>query len=242
MAVIEIGRLSKYVGVAVVSVAMVVSGCAQRQTQHSSGRPFTPAEQRLRQQADTFNQTVLEGCAAGAAAGTAGGALAGGDWKSALIGAVIGTAIGCGAGAYIANIQEQNTLDEQEMDKVITDVRADNQRLTGLVNSAQEVIAADKAKIDKIDRQLAAGQISMAQAQTEMASVDENQRYLESTLGNVRLRQNEWKQVAAEARRRGDTQKVAEMNREIAKLETQVASLESELDTLVERRRVSRVG
>ena len=242
MAVVNVRRFSKFAGVAVVSLAIVVSGCAQRQTHHPSGRPYTPAEQQLRQQADTFNQTIAEGCAAGAVAGAAGGAIAGGDWQTALIGAVIGTAIGCGAGAYIANIQEQNTLDEQEMDKVIADVRADNQRLTGLVNSAQDVIAADKAKIDQIDRQLAAGQISMAQAQTQMASVDENRQYLESTLGNVRLRQNEWKEVAAEAGRRGDAQKVAEMNQEIAKLETQVASLESELDTLVERRRVSRVG
>ena len=242
MVVARMSRLSRYLGVAVISLAIIVSGCAQRQTHHPSGRPFTPAEQRLRDQADTFNQTVLEGCAAGAVAGTAGGALAGRDWKTALIGAVIGTAIGCGAGAYIANIQEQRTLDEQQMDKVIADVRADNERLTGLVNTAQDVIAADKAKIEQIDRQLATGQISMAQARSEMASVDENQRYLESTLGNVRLRQNEWKEVAAEARRRGDTQKVAEMDREIVKLETQVASLESELDTLVERRRVSPVG
>jgi outer membrane lipoprotein SlyB len=234
------GHLSKGLTAAAIILALAVSGCAQ--TQHSSGRPFTPEEQRLRQQASVYNQTVLEGCAVGIGVGALAGYLAGGNLTSTAVGAGAGAAIGCGAGWYIANLQEGHAGKEQQLDAMITDVRADNERMAGLVVSARQVIAKDKAKIDQIDRDLASGKMSMEMARAEMASVDDNQRYLESTLANVRLRQNDWKEVAKEARKEGDPAKVAEIDREMKKLETQISSLESELDTLVQRRTVSRVG
>lgn len=236
----RIGHLSKGLAAAAVCVALLVSGCAQ--IQHSSGRPFTPEEQRLRQQAEVYNQTVWEGCAVGVGTGALAGFLAGRSLASTAIGAGAGAAIGCGAGWYIANLQEGHAAKEQQLDAMITDVRADNERLSGLVGSARQVIAKDKAKIDQIDRNLASGKISMETARSEMASVDDNQRYLESTLANVKLRQNEWKEVAKEARKKADPEKIAEIDLEMKKLETQISFLESELDTLVQRRTVSSVG
>lgn len=236
----RIKHVARGLAAAGICVALLVSGCAQ--TQHSSGRPYTPEEQRLRQQADVYNQTVLEGCVAGIGTGALAGYLAGRSLTSTAIGVGAGAAIGCGAGWYIAKLQEGHADKEQQLDAMITDVRADNERVAGLVGSARQVIAKDKAKIDQIDRDLASGKISMESARSEMANVDDNQRYLESTLANVKLRQNEWKEVANESRKKANPQKIAEINREMKKLETQIALLESELDTLVERRTVSRVG
>ncbi len=235
----RIGYLSTGLAAAV-CLALLVSGCAQ--TQHTSGRPFTPEEQRLRQQASVYNETVLEGCAVGMGAGALAGFLAGKSLTSTAIGAGAGAAIGCGAGWYIANLQEGHAGTEQQLDAMITDVRVDNERVAGLVVSARQVIEKDKAKIDLIDRDLASGKMSMEMARAEMANVDDNQHYLESTLANVKLRQNEWKEVAKEARKQGDPQKAAEIDQEMQKLEKQISSLEFELDTLVQRRTVSRVG
>lgn len=196
----------------------------------------------MRQQAEVYNQTVLEGCAVGIGTGALAGFLAGRSLTSTAVGAGAGAVIGCGAGWYIAKLQEGHADKEQQLDAMIADVRADNERVAGLVESAHQVIAKDKAKIDQIDRDLASGKISMESARSEMANVDDNRRYLEATLANVKLRENEWKEVANEARKKGDPQKVAEIDREMTKLETQISLLESELDTLVQRRTISRVG
>lgn len=241
MSVMALKTIPQRASAVILCGSLLLAGCATS-PQYSSGAPLTPEEQRLRQQADTYNETVVEGAVIGALIGAAAGALIGGDAKGAAIGAGAGALLGGGAGAYLANKQEQYSNDEQRLDAITADVRADNQRTAGILDSAKKVIAADKAKIRQIDKQLASGQINLAQARTQMASVDENKRYLEATIKNLKAKQAQWEEVAARSQGGSNPQKVAEMNQEIKKLERQVAVLESELDSLVQQRRVSRVG
>lgn len=210
------------------SVSLLLSAC---QTTGANNRPLTPAEQRMREQADTYNQTIFEG----------------GGKKSTMladgaIGCVAGAAIGGGVGAYVADKQEKYATKEEQLDSMITDVKAENQRLAGLVTATQQVIVADKARLDQIDKDLASGKITMAQAKEKIAAVDDNKAYLDNTIAELRKRQTNYADAASQTARGAPKSKVRAMNEEITTLEKQIAQLEAERDSLAQRRTVSRVG
>ncbi len=228
--------------------ATLSAGCETMPVDSPGPRPVpvrSPSEDRLYQQGQAFDSTVAEGCVMGATVGALlGYLLAPRDKRGtyAVGGALAGGALGCGSGMWLAKSQQQYAMTEQELDAMASELRQQNTQLAGLVDSARQVIAADKAKIARIDKDLAAGRISLAEARTEMGSVDGNRQYLEQTLANLKREQSNWKQAAARVRQQPNQARAAEIDREVVRLERQVASLESELDSLVKRRRLSRVG
>lgn len=221
------------------AAAMLLTGCVTTRDYSQ----MTPAERKMREQADVYNQTIAEGAVLGCLVGIGIGALASSNnrGQNALIGCGVGAVVGGGAGAYVADKQESYATREQQLDAMIADVRTENQRLAGLVTTTRQVIADDKARIDQIDSDLAAGKITMAQAQTKMAAVDDNTTYLDNTLTELRKRQQTYADAAAQTRT-GNAQQNAAMQAEVTKLESQIAQLQSERDALVQRRTVSRVG
>lgn len=231
------------------SATMLLSAC---QTTGSSDRPLTANEQRMREQAATYNQTVAEGallgCLAGGGVGAGVGAVGSKKKKgqNALLGAALGCAVGgvvgAGAGAYIADKQEQFATKEQQLDSMIADVRGDNQKLSQLISNTQMVIADDKARMDQIDQQLASGKITMDQARKQMASVDDNRTYLDNTIQGLRKKKETYAEAAKQTTSDVPKAKADAMNQEIATLERQIAQLEAERNSLVQRRTVSRVG
>lgn len=223
-----------------VGAALALSACQTPPTR--SSQALTPEEQRMRQQADTFNETVIEGAMVGAALLGVLTYMATGDQNKALKGAAAGAVIGAGAGNYVASKQQQYASEEDRLDSMITDVRSDSAKLTRLNNSARQVIAADLAKLRRIDSALAQGKMSIEEARRETATVDDNRAYLTSTLANLKTRHEEWERVSARVRRSGDHRGADELDREIGKIERQIVSLEGEIDTLSEQRRLSRVG
>ncbi len=241
-------RIAKGMVVAL-SASVMLSAC---QTTGAGDRPLTASEQRMRDQAATYNQTMAEGaltgCAAGALAGILLGATASNQkkGKNALVGAAIGCAagavVGGGVGAYVADKQEKYATKELQLDSMIADVREENQRLAGLITAAQQVVAENKARIDEIDQQLAAGKITMEQAKTKMAAVDDNRSYLDSTLTELHKRRDTYAEAAKQTGAGTPKAKTDAMNTEIASMEKQIAQLEAERDSLVQRRTVSRVG
>lgn len=230
------------------SATLLLSAC---QTTGANNRPLTPAEQRMREQADTYNQTILEGAATGCAAGLLAGMLLGATTKKnrgqsmllgSAVGCVAGAAIGGGVGAYVADKQEKYATKEEQLDAMIKDVHGENERLAGLLTATQQVIADDKSRIEQIDKELASGKITMAQAKEKMAAVDDNRAYLDNTIAELRKRQANYAEAASQTEGGVSKNKVASMNKEIATLEKQIAQLETERDSLAQRRTVSRVG
>ncbi len=233
----------------VVLISAALAGCETLPTYPSAMEgPVayqSPEEQRLRQQGSTFNNTVVEGCVVGSIAGAVIGALISGSHhrgRGAAIGAAAGGALGCGSGYWMAQTQQSHAMNERELDTLAQTLRQENAKLAQLVDTSRRVIAEDKKKIARIERDLASGRLSQEQARAEMRSVDSNQQYLTQTLSNLRKQQGEWRQAAQQVRGSGNPQKAAEIDREVAALERQVAVLEADLDSLAKRRRVSRVG
>jgi archaellum component FlaC len=226
---------------ATIVATMFLSACVT--TNGASDRQLTPAEQRMREQASTYNQTMMEGALMGCAAGGLVGLLlsnSNNQVENALMGCAAGGVLGGGAGAYVADKQEAYANEEQQLDAMITDVRQENERLAGLVSATQDVIAADKERIGQIDRDLASGKITMEQAKMRMAAVDDNTAYLDNTLAELRKRQQTYAEASSVVD--GSRSQNRAMDAELSKLEDQISQLQSERDALVERRTVSRVG
>ena len=204
----------------------------------------TPAEQKMREQANTFNQTVGEGALVGCIAGAIIGILASNRHQGN------GAAIGCGAGAVaggatgymVASKQETYANEEARLNAMIDDLRADNQRLSGLIDSSHTVIESDKAALAALDKKIAANTITQSQAKVELAKVDDNIKYLQQTVANLKKREAEYQTARDEAAAKASAQQTAEVDAQIATLKNQIASLETDLDGLVTRRKISRVG
>lgn len=221
---------------ATVVVTMTLTACA---TQRNTA-DMTPAELRLQQQAQDFNQTMVEGAVAGVLIGALLGAAIGGR-RGAAIGAGAGLATGLAAGYYVAKQKEAYATEEARLDSMVADVRADNAKLERMTTSAREVIAQDRDRLDHIQREMAAGRMNADEAKRRLAMVDGNVQLLTRTIDNLKKKVTEYKEAAAQerAQKRLNT---SSMDGEIKKLEGQVANLESELAQLVTRRSVTRVG
>jgi uncharacterized protein YcfJ len=231
---------------AVLGASIFLSACQTTSTTRADGTPLTPAEMRMREQAATYNQTIAEGAAVGCLVGGGLGLLLGGGkaLQNAAVGCAIGLGVGAGAGAYVADKQEKYANKEDQLEAMTADVQADNERLAGLIDSVRQVIAEDTARIDQLERQLAAGKISMDQAKSQMASVDANQKYLDQTIASLNERYQTYQEAAQQVAAKGGTSRsqTREMEKEMAQLEAQIAQLESERDSLAQRRSVSRIG
>lgn len=206
---------------------------------------MTPAEKRMREQAATFNQTVVEGAALGCVAGMLLGALVSGRGdghrgQGMALGCAAGAAVGGATGYYIADKQEEYASTEERLEAMTTDVRADNQRLADLIDASRQVIAADMKTIERTEKQMAEGLINRERARNQLAAVDDNARYLEQTVANLKKKQQEY--TIARASSEGSVQSVGVMDSEISRLEQQISTLEKDLDGLIQRRKVSRIG
>ena len=202
----------------------------------------TPAEQQLRSESEFFNRTGWQACAiSGGGVGLAV-LLITKDKGKALASAVVACGVGMGANYYLQQRRQQYSNKEQRLEQMIADVRADNQRLSRVIQSADEVITEDKKRIDEIDKAYKQKQMTMDQAHQEMQSVDNNRAYLEQTLANLKKREAEWIQVADAERDKQSKADMAAIDREINQLQKQIASLESDLEILVNRRSVSPIG
>lgn len=202
----------------------------------------TPAAQQLRSQSAVFNRSGLQACLIGGGATGLIMYVVEKDKMKAIAAAVVGCGVGVGANYYLQQRRQQYANNEQRLEQMIVDVRADNQRLGRIIQSAEEVVSEDQRKIDEIDRAYKQKQMTLEQARQEMKSVDDNREYLEQTLANLKRREAEWVEVAEAERSNQSKAQMAKMDREIDKLQDHIASLESDLEILVNRRSVSPIG
>lgn len=196
---------------------------------------YSPAEAALRKQAQPFSRTSMQGCVAGAAAGALLGLLVdsmqndrrhNSRRNKMLIGAAGGCAAGMAANVYVQNRRNQYQRNEVRINAMIADVRADNERIAGLISTTRRVIADDQRRIAEVTRLYRDKQISVAQARAELARVKENRRLLGNTISGVKEREQDWREVAAIERRSGVN--TARLDAEINQLKGKVAALEAE--------------
>lgn len=221
-----------------ITASFLLSACASNQTHHTDGTPLTPAELRLRERNASYNQTIAEGAMIGCAVGALLGAFVvsdgGNRGSSAAIGCGAGAAIGAGAGVAVAEEKESYAKKEDQYNAMIAEAKKTNENIAADIADMRDIIANDRSRMDQIDRNLASGTISKKEALAEMQRIDDNLKFMTSTMDSMKKKRDEYKKIA----QKGDT----EMQREVALLEKQIAQMENEVSSLVRRRQVSRVG
>ncbi|WP_162305987.1 glycine zipper 2TM domain-containing protein [Oleisolibacter albus] len=223
-----------------VTASFLLTACAT--TSGDPGRPLTPQEQALREQAKNYESTVVEGALLGALAGGLIAAASGGNKKDVAIGVAAGAGVGAVAGNYIAKKKQQYATAEAQYNSMIADVQTENARLADLSDNARQVIASDMKEMERIDGQIAAGTLSVADAKRQMAAVDSNRKVLLATLDGLKKKEEDLQEIQKQAAALGNKAQQQQMDKEMQALRTQIAALQGEVDTLVQRRKVSRVG
>ncbi|QQO55914.1 MAG: hypothetical protein N838_23780 [Thiohalocapsa sp. PB-PSB1] len=192
---------------------------------------YTPAEQQLRKESNQFAKTSLQGCLAGAAAGALVGLLASRDRnKGLLIGAAGGCAAGFATNAYVQQKRGQYRNNEARVNAMIADVRADNQKLAGMISTTRQVIADDRQRIAKINAGIRNRELSASQARVELARVKENRRLLGNSIEQAEKKYEDWNQIAAMERQTGAN--TARLDSEIQQLKQKVVALEKEAELI----------
>lgn len=126
------------------------------------------------------------------------------------------------------------------MAAMIADVRADNQKLAGLISTSKEVIAADRRKIAEIDKAYRKKAISMDDARRQMANVKANRDHLQKTANSLKKKEDNWIEISNLERQSGSD--TAKLDAEIKKLQSQVSSLEKEVKLMDKQINVSPVA
>jgi hypothetical protein len=223
------------------SLVFLQTGCVTTQTMHSwtapptmGGKtaatgPLTPAEQRMREQSAQLDaKTSLQGCAAGAVAGALLGMLSDGKRSNnMLIGAAAGCAVGLAANAYVQSKRQQYQNDEVRIAAMTADVRADNQRIAGLIATSEEVIAADRKRLAEVNTAYRSKAISAEQARRELAGVKANRDQLQNTVKSLRDKENDWVEISSLERQSGTN--TAQLDQEIGSLKKRISGLEQEV-------------
>lgn len=198
-------------------------------------QPLSEAEQRMRQDSDRFNQTVIGGILTGAVAGAAAGALAailtGGNKKeirnTAVAGAVVGGTIG-GIDGYVTAKKEQAGRDEiRTLQAAAADVRQDNNKLQAFLDSSGTVLAEGKARLASLRSDVAAKRLSAEQADAARKREEQNIASMNATLVQAKKTREQYTQASAQFA--GTPQSRRDLDAELARMNKQVAQLENNI-------------
>jgi uncharacterized membrane protein len=214
------------------TLALVQTGCATTPTGsggYGAGAPLTTAEQRMRQQSSQLDaKTSLQGCAAGAVAGALLGMLSDGKRSNnMMIGAAAGCAAGLAANAYVQSKRQQYQNDEQRISAMTADVRAENARISSLIATSEEVIAADRKRLAQVNAAYRNKAISSEQARRDLVGVKANRDQLRSTVNSLKTKQQDWVDISNLERQSGTN--TAQLDREIGALKKRISGLEQEV-------------
>ena len=228
-------------GLAAVAVAMVVAvtGCETMPAMSTTANAGLSAEERaLREEAKLFDSTVLGGAAAGAAAGGLGCMLFGGSLSDCATEIAIGAAVGGVAGYMTATSQRAANEHVRQTEIVTSDIVAENTKLAKLVSSARSVVESNRAAAEALKARIASKEADAAEVEAMQARLRSNVDVLNSTIGKLTEKKQQYVEVAANLQSQGEDTanvraQVREMEDHIALLVEYRNALEEELDVEV---------
>lgn len=214
---------------ALLAVGVFAFGCVTT----GGGQPLTAEEQRLRDQADDFNETVVQGAVVGAIAGAVLGALLGGNNRAqgALVGAAAGGAIGGAGGYYVAKQKEAYGNEQARLDSMTRDVRADNTRLASYISNTQKVVAKNRDELQVMRAAVAQGTREESDMRALVVKVEGNRDAVGKALEGLKENRDEYLNASAQMTSR-TAANTAPMDSEIQRLNGQIQALEREHQAL----------
>ena len=195
---------------------------------HLFSADLTPAQQQLRERADTFNQTVWEGAAIGAAAAATITFFTSNDddrVRNTVIATVAGGTAGAIAGDYIAGKQEDYADREDVLDSMIVDVRQKNVESEQLIDAMQAVLDEDNRKLESLRAQLDAGEITRADYQGDIARIDADRVEMQVAVDSAGEQLGTFKSARDLYQKENADVDTAQLNNEIATLQGRIATM-----------------
>ncbi len=228
--------------ISIMVASLALNGCV---TTGQDPATMTPAQKRMRESADEFNRTVIEGAVVGAVAGALLGALLSdrnNRGRNAAIGAGAGGALGAASGYYVAKQKESYGNKEAMLNSMIADVQKDNARIAQTVQASNEVINEHRAEVQRIKASLAAKAITPAEAQRRLGPAIGDQKYMKSTVDNLNKKQAEYVKASQQLKQENPGVNSAELDRQIREMSQQISHLERNLADLVSETALSPVA
>lgn len=155
---------------------------------------LTQVEARQLDRSKRYAQMRMEGAAGGALLGALAGAVIvdGNRGAGAAGGAAIGAQIGYMAGAYVARLNSEAEDRRDDLNAQLAAAKNAVRETQGVVRDNREIVAAERRKIDRLNKSYRAGQITNEQYSNEISAlekkitiVDESIRIAESDVAAI---------------------------------------------------------
>jgi hypothetical protein len=164
--------------------------------------------------------------------------------QGAIIGGVAGVGLGAMSGVQTAEQKKSYAVQLARYDCQLEAARAENDNLKNAGQKLQASVDTLTGQLDQLEDDYAQKRITKAQAQKELASIDESAAALKTRMASMKVDSEQYQQYAAQTQQmaqgsRGkiDEARVDELDNQIADMRDQNEQLEREYDKLVERRK-----
>lgn len=184
-----LGRMGKARLGALLGVALLVQGCATTGGPMANTANLTPAQRQLRDQDQRWWQTTATGAVSGAALGAVAGMALGGRnnrGEAALLGALIGGIAGTMAGATMANRTLEFENREVSANQRIASAQQAAASFEQAAMTAKQVTDENARRLDALDRQYRARQITAEQYRRAAAPIQQDKELMERAAGDAR--------------------------------------------------------
>ncbi len=207
------------------SASLAVAACSdtsQDKTPAPTAGGTTQAEADLAKQAAAMQKTILQGAIAG---GVTGGAIGFGLGGSDDVGTGISFGLGAGAlaGTYVAFVQRSYAGREARLRQVQKDLDRNAAEMQTTLNVMNQVLAAQKAELDALNAQVAAGTVDPVLFERELAEANGNLAQMELAIDGATKRQAEFNEARNLTIARGQT--ASPIDGDLAALSDQISQM-----------------
>lgn len=227
-----------------VASALLLTGCAS--TGSSLLGTNQAADPRLTQGNDAqfFSKSGFQACAAGAAIGIAGCMLSGTSDRAtcAIMAGVGACGVAMGANYYLDQRRSEYASTTERLDMMSQEIQEDTQRVIARTETARRVMADDRARIERLEQEIAEQRVDQAAAERELTAIDSNISILRRDLGNMQRTVSEYEEVAELEREAANPVEIAKVEQEIEVMNQQVLALQQEVDDLYTLRSAITLG
>lgn len=239
------GLFSKAVLGFVMAGSILLSGCA------STGSVLTDssipaADPRLTQGNDAafFSKSGFTACAGAASVGVLACALSNSSNKAAcaVVAGLAACGVAMGANYYYDQRRSQYANTAERLGVMSADIQKDTENVVARTETMQRVIRDDEQSIAAIQKSIKNKQLDKAQAEQELAGVDQNLALMRKELTNMRNKVSEYEKTAKLERESGAGTDVVKIEEEIGKMNLKVAALQQEVDGLYSQRSAITLG
>ncbi len=207
------------------SAALALAACddtSQETAPPAATGGSSQAEADLAKQAAAMQKTILQGAIAG---GVTGGAIGFGLGGSDDVGTGISIGLGAGAlaGTYVAFVQRNYAGREARLRQVRKDLDRNAAEMQTTINVMNQVLTAQKAELDALKAQVAAGTVDPVSFERELSEANGNLAQMELAIDGATKRQAEFNEARNLTIARGQT--ASPIDGDLAALSNQISQM-----------------